>query len=166
VKRLLSVFVGSVGGTFGSAHMTVAPTAFNLRSIVIPVELRPDEWPRFRYIFLELWRPNENRLAELVKGYRLESRKDVLSAFYRQKVKIYCKEKGIDEKTLSETVGLRLKKDAKNQFEGALVELVGKLPESEHVVLHASLDKPVPPTEEEITSTVAEDEIEEVAEDV
>jgi hypothetical protein len=159
-KRLLSVFVGSVGGTFGATNMTVSPSAFNLRSIVVPGELKPDEWPRFRYIFLELWRPQEERLAALINGYRAQSRQEVLNAFYRQKVKIYCKEKGIDEKQISEAAENKLKKDAKNQFETALVELVGKLPEPEHVALNTSLDKPVPPSEEEIApQTAAEEEL-------
>jgi hypothetical protein len=138
--------------------MTVAASATNLRSIVIPGELKPDEWPRFRYIFLELWRPTDERLAALTRGYRLESRMDVLKAFYRQKIKIYCKEKGIDEKQVSEAVDTRLKKEARNQFESALAELVGKLPEPERVVLNALLDKPVPPSEEEITPQTVEDD--------
>jgi hypothetical protein len=158
VKRLLHVFVGSVNGTFGASNMTVVPSASSLRSIVIPVELKPDEWPRFRYIFLELWRPMDTRLAELIQGYRTESRQDVLNAFYRQKVKIYCKEKSIDEKQLSEAAETKLKNAARNQFEGALVELVGKLSEAEHNALHASLDKSVPPTEEEITPSTSEEE--------
>ena len=157
-KRLLSVFVGSVvSGTFGASSMAVAASSTNLRSIVIPGELKPDEWPRFRYIFLELWRPTDERLAVLTRGYRLESRMDVLKAFYRQKIKIYCKEKGIDEKQVTEAADTRLKKEARNQFESALAELVGKLPEPEREVLNTLLDKPVPPSEEEITPQAAED---------
>jgi hypothetical protein len=160
-KRILSVFVGSVSGTFGSPTMTIAASATNLRSIVIPGELKPDEWPRFRYIFLELWRPSESRLAALTEGYRLQSRLDVVKAFYRQKVRIYCKEKAIDEKQVTDAVDNRLKKEAKNQFENALVELVGKLPEVERVALNTSLDEPVPPTEEEVAPQIAEDELDE-----
>jgi hypothetical protein len=81
-----------------------------------------------------------------------------LKAFYRQKVKIYCKEKGIDEKQVTEAADIKLKKDAKNQFETALAELIGKLPEGERTALSTSLDKPVPPTEEEITPQVPEEE--------
>jgi hypothetical protein len=157
-KRLLSVFVGSVGGTFGATNMTVSASATNLRSIVIPGELKPDEWPRFRYIFLELWRPADDRLAALTQTYRLESRLDVLKAFYRQKIKIYCKEKGIEEKQISETVETRLKKEARNQFESALIELIVKLPDAERIALNTALDKPVPPSEEEITPQSVEDE--------
>jgi hypothetical protein len=158
VKRLLSVFVGSVSGTFGASTMTISASSSNLRSIVIPGELKPDEWPRFRYIFLELWRPKDARLATLTQTYRLESRLDVLKAFYRQKVQNYCKEKGIDEKQVTEAADIKLKKDAKNQFETALAELIGKLPEGERTALSTSLDKPVPPTEEEITPQVPEEE--------
>jgi hypothetical protein len=69
--------------------MTVSPSSSNLRSIVFPHELKPDEWPRFRYILLELWRPADPRLAALLQKYRLESRLEVVHAFYRQKVKIF-----------------------------------------------------------------------------
>jgi hypothetical protein len=48
---------------------------------------------------------------------------DVLKAFYRQKIKIYCKEKGIDEKQVTESADNKLKKEAKTQFENALVDL-------------------------------------------
>lgn len=97
----------------------------------------------------------------MTQSYRLESRLDVLKAFYRQKIKIYCKEKGIDEKQVTESADNKLKKEAKTQFENALVDLVGKLPESEHVTLNASLENPVPPTEEEITPQVPQDESDE-----
>ena len=63
------------------------------------------------------------RLAALTQSYRLESRLDVLKAFYRQKIKIYCKEKGIDEKQVTESADNKLKKEAKTQFENALVDL-------------------------------------------
>ena len=53
---------------------------------------------------------------------------------------------------------MKLKKDARNQFESALMELVGKLPEPERVVLNTLLDKPVPPSEEEISPQTVEDE--------
>jgi hypothetical protein len=158
VKRLLSVFVGSVSGTFGSSNMTVAASSTNLRSIIVPGELKPDEWPRFRYMLLELWRPADERLAALIRGYRSESRSDVLKAFYRQKIKVYCKEKGIDEKQVSEAVDSRLKREARTQFENALAELVGKLPEAERIQLNAALDKSVPPSEEEVTPQTVEDD--------
>jgi hypothetical protein len=162
VKRLLAVFLGTVGGTFGSSTMTVSASASNLRSIVFPHELKPDEWPRFRYLLLELWRPAEPRLSALMQKYRLESRLEVVHAFYRQKVKIFCKDKGIEEKQITDTQDAKLKKDAKAQFEAALIELVTKLPEVELAAIRSSLDKAVPPTEEEIAPPPAADEEDEI----
>jgi len=158
---MLSVFLGSVSGTFGSQTMAVSPSSSNLISIVFPHELKPDEWPRFRYILLELWRPTEERLGALVQKYRLDSRLDVVHAFYRQKVKIYCKDKGIEEKQIPDAQDAKLKKEAKNQFEAALIELVGKLSEAELTAIRTSLDKAVPPTEEEIALPAVADEDEE-----
>jgi hypothetical protein len=142
--------------------MVVSPSSSNLIGIVFPHELKPDEWPRFRYILLELWRPTEERLSALVQRYRLDSRLDVVHAFYRQKVKIYCKDKGIEEKQIPDAQDAKLKKEAKNQFETALIELVGKLSEAELAAIRTSLDKAVPPTEEEIALPAVADEDEEV----
>ena len=156
-KRLLSVFLGNVSGTFGASNMAIA-SANNLRSIVIPVELRPDEWPRYRYLFLELWRPQQAELAELVTKYRLESRREVLQAFYRQKVKIYCKDRGIEESALPDTAEKKLKKEARTQYESALTEMLGPLPADEAAAVQNALEKPAPPTEEEITHSTPEEE--------
>ena len=70
-------------------------------------------------------------------------------------MKIYCKDKGIEEKQIPDTQDARLKKEAKTQFEAALTELVGKLPEAELAAIRTSLDKAVPPTEEEIALPAA-----------
>jgi hypothetical protein len=156
-KRLLSVFLGNVSGTFGASNMAIA-SANNLRSIVIPVELRPDEWPRYRYLFLELWRPQHAELAELVTKYRLESRREVLQAFYRQKVKVYCKDRGIEESALLDTAEKKLKKEARTQYELALTEMLGPLPADEAAAVQNALEKPAPPTEEEITHSTSEEE--------
>jgi hypothetical protein len=159
VKRLLSTFVGSVSGTFGSPTMTVVPSETTLRSIVIPLELKPDEWPRFRYIFLELWRPKDAALAALVEGYRAQCRKDVLSAFFRQKIKLFCRQKGIDESGVSEKERNKMSKEATNQYESALTDLVGKLPDPERAAIASALEKPTPPTEEEVAPPSTEEEI-------
>jgi hypothetical protein len=159
VKRMLSTFVGSVSGTFGSPTMTVSPSETTLRSIVIPIELKPDEWPRFRYIFLELWRPQDKVLADLVQGYRDQCRKDVLSAFFRQKVRIFCRAKGIEETNVTDKDRAKMSKEATTQYESALSDLVGKLPEPERQVIASALDKPTPPTEEEVAPPPTEEEV-------
>jgi hypothetical protein len=158
VKRILSTFVGVVGGTFGSATMTVTPSDTTLRSIVIPGELKPDEWPRFRYLFLELWRPKDATLAELVRAYRTQCRNDVLSAFFRQKIRVFCRARGIEESGVTEKDRGKMSKEAVNQYEAALADLVGKLPDAERLSINTTLDKPTPPTEDEVEPPTAEEE--------
>jgi len=150
VKRMLSVFVGSIGGQFGTSAMTVSPSDTTLRNIVVSGELKPDEWPRFRYIFLELWRSTDAKLAEIVDEYRKICRSDVLQAFYRQKIKVFCRWRGIDETHVSAKDDQKLRKEALTQYVAALSDLIGKISDEDHASLKASLEK-APPTEEEIS---------------
>ena len=157
-KNIFSVFLGSVSGTFGSPNMTVAPSAVNLRSIVIPGELKPDEWPKLRYFMLELWRPQDGRLSAKLETYRAESRTDVLAAFYRQKVKMYCKERGMEEHQVSDKAREALKRDSCSQYQNALATLVGPLSEQEKLDLKRVLEEPAPPSEEEISPAAGQEE--------
>lgn len=156
-KRLISTFVGSVSGQFGTVGMTVSSSETTLRNIVVHSELKPDEWPRFRYILLELWKPSHEALAAMLDEYRKQCRKDVLQAYYRQKIKIFCRSKGIDETHVSPRDDQRLRKEALTQYASALAEMVGKIPEEEHAALKNSLEK-APPTEEEISPETTSDE--------
>lgn len=54
-KRILRVFIGDVTGAHGAKEPVVVPSSKCLRRILVPRELKPDEWTKFRYMFLELW---------------------------------------------------------------------------------------------------------------
>lgn len=159
-KRLLTTFLGAVTGSFGSGGMKITESDSNLRKIVIPGELKPDEWPRFRYLFLELWRPADEELAALVSKYRDLCRVDVLKAFIRQKLKAYARAEAIEETQIKDTVRTKLSKEATSQYEAAISSLPAGLLETEKVLLRALSEKPAPPPPaDEAASTTEEEQV-------
>jgi hypothetical protein len=86
-------------------------------------------------------------------------RNDVLSAFFRQKIRVFCRARGIEESGVTEKDRAKMSKEAVNQYESALADLVGKLPEAERLSINTALDKPTPPTEEEVAPPPSEEEI-------
>ena len=60
--KLLAAMVGPVKREAGVAE--VASSSSSLRSILIAGELKPDEWPKFRAILLELWHCSDEAVAK------------------------------------------------------------------------------------------------------
>ena len=157
-KRLFSTFLGTVSGNFGTSSMKITESDSILRKIVVPGELKPDEWPRFRYICLELWRPQNEVLGEIIKKYRDQCRVDVLKAYIRQKLKAYARSESIEETQIKESVRTRLSKEATQQYESALSGLPALLSEAEKLSLRALGEKPAPPPPVEEGASITEEE--------
>jgi len=62
------------------------PIADGLKEFMVPGELKPAEWNKFRYLFLELWMPSESSLSSYVEEKRKILRKSLLEAFYSRKL--------------------------------------------------------------------------------
>jgi hypothetical protein len=152
-KRLLSVFSGKVTGSFGSANMKVTESAYTLRRIVVPGELKPDEWPKFRYILLEMWNTTNPKLQALIDQNVKQSRSEVLRSFNEREVKDYCEKHGIDasqipEKKLKGIYALSVK-----YYIDALSELVGPVLDEERKRLEDALSKQPDVAPEEVLAT-------------
>jgi hypothetical protein len=157
-KRLLSTFLGVVGGSFGTTGMKITESDSILRTIVIPGELKPDEWPRFRYIFLELWRPENKELAKLIAKYRDQCRVDVLKSFIRQKLKAYARAEAIEETQIKEATRGKLSREASSQYEAAISALPAGISEEEKTNLRALGEKPAPPPPVDEGASMTEEE--------
>jgi hypothetical protein len=74
LRRLVGVMAGSIVET--NEHLEIAPTTTTFRDIVYPGEMQPDEWPKYRYLILEIWKPNnpevKKRIGEEIKTLRAE----------------------------------------------------------------------------------------------
>lgn len=149
-KRLLTVFSGKVAGTFGASNMKISDNAYTLRRIVIPGELRPDEWPKFRYILLEMWKTNNPKLQSLIYDNVKQSRSEVLRSFNEREVKEYCEKHGIDASQIEEKKLKGIYASSLKMFIEALTDLVGTLPEEEKKRLEEALSQQPDATPEEV----------------
>ncbi|MCK6523505.1 hypothetical protein L6R49_18995 [Myxococcota bacterium] len=94
LERLLLVLVGRLDVEGKSA--TVTPWTECLRHILIPGELKPDEWSKFRFMFAELWQPKEHpELKDQLTRLRVALRKQALDAYVTRKVKEHAQNLGV-----------------------------------------------------------------------
>ena len=50
--------------------MEASPDEGHFGVVVFRGEMKPDEWPKYRYVLLELWRPNDATVEEVRKTER------------------------------------------------------------------------------------------------
>ena len=159
-KRLLLAFSGSVSGSFGSESMKIVESDYTLRRIVIHRELKPDEWTKFRYILLELWKSADPKLQQIVDDYVAACRVDVLNALYRRDLDRYCRDQGIDPSAVKPKIKERVSKQAMKEYFVALEALHGaQVPNEEQERLATELANVVTPVsegEEEETDAAVE----------
>ncbi len=92
LARLVSVFYGELRD-----DGALVSDSYNLKRVLVPGELRPDEWPRFRAMLQELWRPNLPEAAALLDEHRALVRAKALDGFIEREVKELCRQKTIRE---------------------------------------------------------------------
>ena len=102
------------------------PTSANFSSLVIAGEMKPDEWPKYRYVFLELWHPEDSQLREIIRTDRDLCRASVLRAAYGRSLKSYCAEHQIVEQSVSVEQKRTLLDAAVRNFEQFLKNVISR----------------------------------------
>lgn len=82
-KTLADVFVGHIEGL--PSEWQVINTNHTFRQVVHPEEMQPDQWPKYKYLCLELWKPLNNRLEERVSQQRAIARQQVFKSLIEKK---------------------------------------------------------------------------------
>ena len=104
LKKLIELFYGNVGDQFetfdGLKVIENASTTF--RQVVYPGEMAPDEWPKYRYLILEIWNPSNQNLERHVENERVICRKQVMKSLYNRYLKIHCRDQKVFEDDLSD----------------------------------------------------------------
>jgi len=150
VKRVLLTLAGSVSGSFGSESMKITDSEYTLRKIVIQRELKPEEWTKFRYILLELWKSQDGKLQGLVDSDVAACRVDVLKALYLRDLDRHCKEHGIDVSAVKPSKKAKISQSVTKKYFEALTVLHGcDLPESEQERMKTELANIVTPIADE-----------------
>lgn len=104
--RLLRTFSGRVD-VADDGSITVSSWDGCLRNILISGELKPDEWTKFRFVLAELWRPEHEEVAAVLRDLRSHLRKQALDKFTDRKIRGAASEKGLpvgglDDKSMNE----------------------------------------------------------------
>ena len=123
LRVLMSTFEGELIVEPEVKLTTGGPT---FRQVVLPGELQPAEWPKYRYLLLELWKPATPELQVVVDEDRARSRSAVAQSLYRRRLASYCEEHRIDEVNLSKEVKADILTKSKSMYEEFLTCVVGR----------------------------------------
>lgn len=122
IERLLGVFYGRFCRS-ADGEITVEEWSETLRGILVPGELKPDEWARFRMVFVELWRPNHSEFRKRVSGLRKLLRKQALQSYHERKLHERAQNLGIAVGHMSEAEKSQTTNECIQAFLFGLVQL-------------------------------------------
>ena len=77
------------------------PSDSTFSSVVHPGEMKPDEWPKYRYMLLELWTPTNQQVSEARDKERDICRGQVFNSLLAGNIKKACIEFNIPESDLT-----------------------------------------------------------------
>ena len=100
LERLLRVFSGEIVGSQGDPWATT-PSDNTFRQVVFRGEMQPDQFPKVRYLMLELWQPKDASLAMYVRAELILCREKVVSSLFRHQRAELARNKGVSEDELS-----------------------------------------------------------------
>lgn len=125
LRLLLRLLYGEL--TVQDEQVELSPSAFTLRRILIPGELKPDEWSRFRLLFLEVWRPRgQPGLSAALRSTRSHLRKQALDLYVDRRIRERAAEEGVAVARLPAATQEALRADCKQNLALGLAALQGK----------------------------------------
>jgi hypothetical protein len=166
LKWMIEVFVGKPEGELKDWKITKTPTTF--REVVYPGEMQPDQWPKYRYMMLELWRPTNGVVAQVVAKERDTARAQVFVSLEYRRRDDYLRQEAKREEDLSERDRERFKSQAHESMRSLLNNLGWNFADipSKADLIALTADEPeeavqTPPAEQEEVWESAEDAAEE-----
>ncbi|MBB3182292.1 DNA sulfur modification protein DndB [Variovorax sp. Sphag1AA] len=123
LKALLHTFEGELV-VEPEVRLTAGGPTF--RHVVLPGELQPAEWPKYRYLLLELWKPSAPELRTVVDEDKARARSAVAQSLYRRRLVTYCQDNRIDEASLTTEVKVEILAKVKSMYEDFLSAISGR----------------------------------------
>lgn len=137
VKSLMGVFEGDLRIEEGG--LKLVPGGPTFRKVVLPGELQPAEWPKYRYLILELWMPKDKSIKDIVQRDRENCRHAVAENLMRRQVSEYCIDNRITDVELDDNVRSAIRSRAAASYEEFLAWIHGK-----KIGLQSSMFDPLP----------------------
>jgi hypothetical protein len=119
--NFFSVFEGELKNNEGIIHFDDEGKSF--RDVILSGEMQPSEWPKFRYLLLELWQPTNQAINEIIQEDRDKCRRQVSEKLVQKLIRNFCKDNGIAEIDLEEDKKEEILERAKNKYENFLKAL-------------------------------------------
>ncbi len=130
-KRLVELFAGSLQGDIN--EWKLAPSRYTFREVVYPGEMQPDQWPKYKYLFLEIWRPDAETIKDKVAEERDLCRNQIFTSLYETYRKGYLLDKLRHEEDLTSEERKQILDDTYEAFKALLKTLnwnVAEIPDS------------------------------------
>lgn len=130
LRKLVSIFSGELDEEI--SEWKIAKTNFTFRNVVYRGEMQPDQWPKYKYLFLEVWDPSSDVLKSLVKSERDKCRGQIFSSLYSIYKATYCLSKSKTEDNLDKDELNIIFNDAYNSYSVFLKNIgADKLPKGD-----------------------------------
>ena len=106
-RRLVEVFQGTLGEEIGEWKIT--PSVSTFRQVVYRGEMQPAQWPKYKYLLLELWRAAGTVLESSLSNQREVARRQIFNSLEGEYLKDYGERnmKRLDSLTSTETSQIR-----------------------------------------------------------
>jgi hypothetical protein len=121
LKRLAEIFAGHVDGA--PFDWNLAKTNYTFRSVVHADEMQPDQWPKYKYLILEIWNPSSEELSNGHSEELEHCRSQVFQAFTEKKKKEWLLENQKLEEAMSKNDRQEVNKVATNLYKKLLANL-------------------------------------------
>lgn len=123
LARLIQAFVGNL---ILDPEVKLVPGGPIFHGVVLPGELQPAEWPKYRYLLIELWNSQNDKLKELVETDRLKGRQAVAASLHERRLRVYCVDNRVAREELTKEQIAPVLAKAKSDFEEFLKTLHDK----------------------------------------
>lgn len=100
-KTLVKVFSGDFAGAVHEWNLV--ETNYTFRNVVHRGEMQPDQWPKYKYLILEIWKPSDPILAQVLTEEVDTCREQAFSALYSSNKTTYCRENSKLEENLDKS---------------------------------------------------------------
>jgi hypothetical protein len=123
LKALLHAFEGEL---LVEPEVKLKAGGPTFREVVLTGELQPAEWPKYRYLILELWKPTAPELKALIDEDRARARIGVAQSLFRRRLAAYCLENRVEEVDLTKEVKAEVLAKSKAMYEEFLSAVIGR----------------------------------------
>jgi len=114
LKKIVRLFAGDPEGELN--EWKIASTKYTFRSVVYQGEMQPDQWPKYKYLILEIWNPEYDYLKQIIKDERGKCRRQIFFDLYENYRNEYARNNAKLKDALTSSENEQVFNDTYNNF--------------------------------------------------